>query len=215
MAWAEQIQATPPLQAVGCALGAYALGCFATGYWVVRARLGRDVRDLASGNIGARNVGRVLGPTGFGLTLLGDFGKGALAVGLARHLTGNELLAGLALLGAVLGHIWPLTLNWRGGKGVATSLGGLLIYDVHLALAYAVLFAAGWLCLRRTVLPGLVAYLGIPAVSYWLHRNGFEATLLTVLAAVVLVAHRCNLQEELPALAARRGMSPKPQPPKL
>jgi glycerol-3-phosphate acyltransferase PlsY len=215
MGWAEQIHATNALPALGCALGAYALGCLATGYYLVRARLGRDVRELASGNIGARNVGRVLGRSGFVVTLLGDLGKGALAVWGARHFTGNDFLAMVALLCVVIGHIWPVTLNGRGGKGVAPSLGGLLVFDPHLALAYAVLFAGGWLCVRRTILPGLVAYVGLPAVSYWLHRNGVEATLLSVLAAVVLGAHRHNLQEELPALIARRGISAKPQHTKL
>lgn len=214
MAWAEQIQATEALPAVACVAGAYGLGCFATGYYLVRARLGRDVRELASGNIGARNVGRVLGRGGFFLTLIGDLAKGALAVWAARHFTGNDLLAGLAMLAVVVGHIWPVNLHWRGGKGAATSIGALLVYDFHLALAYAVFFAAGALCVRKTVLPGLVAYLCLPAVSYWLHRNGLEATILSGLAALVLLAHRQNLQEELPALFARRGLAAKPQSPK-
>ena len=107
-----------------------------------------------------------------------------------------------------------MNLNWRGGKGAATSIGALLVYDFHLALGYAVFFAAGALCVRNTVLPGLVAYLCLPVVSYWLHRNGLEATILSGLAALVLLAHRRNLQEELPALAARRGLSAKPQSPK-
>lgn len=211
MAWTEQIQTTDALPALGCALGAYALGCFATGYYLVRARTGRDVRELASGNIGARNVGRVLGRSGFGVTLLGDFGKGALAVWAARYFTGSDFVAGLALLCVVIGHIWPVTLRWRGGKGVATSLGALLVYDYHLALAYAVCFAMGLALVRKTVLPGLVAYLCLPAVSFWLHRNGVEASVLSVLATLVIVAHRSNLLEKYPALAARRGMSPKPQ----
>lgn len=85
MAWAEQMQAVGVLQTLGCVLGACALGCFTTGYFLVRARTGRDIRDVESGNIGARNVSRVLGHTGFLITFLGDFGKGALAVWAARH----------------------------------------------------------------------------------------------------------------------------------
>ena len=80
MAWMEQLQATNGGQATVCAAGAYVLGCFATGYYLVRARTGRDIREIESGNIGARNVSCVLGRTGFFLTVLGDVAKGILAV---------------------------------------------------------------------------------------------------------------------------------------
>lgn len=63
-------------------LASYALGCLATGYYWVRWQTGQDIRRLGSGGVGARNVGRVLGPWGFTITLLGDAAKGALAVGL-------------------------------------------------------------------------------------------------------------------------------------
>src|SRR6478735_3616304 len=105
MAWAEQMQKVGALETLGCVLGAYALGCFTTGYYLVRARTGRDIRDVESGSIGARNVGRLLGKVGFVITLLGDFGKGALAVWAARHLTGSELLAIIAMVFVVVGHI--------------------------------------------------------------------------------------------------------------
>ena len=121
MAWIEQLQSANWFQATGCALGAYLLGCLATGYYLVRARTGRDIREIDSGSTGARNVGRVLGKTGFGLTVLGDFGKGALAVWGARHWTHDHQLAALAMLAVVAGHIWPAQLRFRGGKGVATS----------------------------------------------------------------------------------------------
>src|SRR5262245_52243120 len=128
MAWAEQMQTVGAFETLGCVLGAYALGCFATGYYLVRARTGRDIRELESGSIGARNVSRLLGKTGFLITLLGDLAKGALAVWAVRHFSGNELLAGVALICVVVGHIWPITLQFQGGKGAATSLGALLVY---------------------------------------------------------------------------------------
>jgi glycerol-3-phosphate acyltransferase PlsY len=101
MAWMEQLQATNGGQATVCAAGAYVLGCFATGYYLVRARTGRDIRNIESGNIGARNVSCVLGKTGFCLTVLGDVAKGILAVWAAQRFTGNDLLAALAMLAAV------------------------------------------------------------------------------------------------------------------
>ena len=214
MAWPQQFQSADVIPALGCALGAYLIGGFATGYYLVRLRTGQDIRELGSGSIGARNVGRVLGKTGFFLTLLGDFAKGALAILAARHYSSNDLFAAVALLFVVAGHIWPLLLGFRGGKGIATSLGALLVFDFQLALIYGGVFLLGLAIVRRTILPGLVAFLVLPAVNYWMHRNHFEATTFATLAALVIFAHRQNLLEEFPALALRRGMADKPYPPK-
>ncbi len=210
MAWPAQLQSADAWPALGWAVGAYALGCFATGYYLVRARARQDIRELGSGSIGARNVGRVLGRSGFLLTLLGDIGKGALAVLAARHFSSNDLFAAVAMLFVVVGHVWPLSLWFRGGKGIATSLGALAVFDPQLALTYGAAFAVGFAFVRRTTVPGLAAYLVLPFVSYWLHRNHFEATTFATLAALVFFAHRQNLLEEFPSLAARRGLTAKP-----
>ncbi len=215
MAWMEQLQATNGGQATVCAAGAYVLGCFATGYYLVRARTGRDIREIESGNIGARNVSCVLGRTGFFLTVLGDVAKGVLAVWAAHRFTGNNLLAALAMLAVVVGHIWPAQLFFRGGKGVATSLGALVVYDYQLVIAYVVIFAAGFALSRRTVLPGLFAYICLPLISYWLDHDGLKVVIVAFLGAMVLFAHRKNFVEEIPALAARRGVAAKPERPKL
>lgn len=211
MAWPQQLQSADALPALGCAVGAYLIGCFATGYYFVRLKTGQDIRELASGSIGARNVGRVTGKLGFFLTLLGDFAKGSFAVLSARHFSGNDLFAAVALLFVVIGHIWPATLGFRGGKGVATSLGALAIFDFQLALTYVAAFVVAWAFLRRTTLAGLAAYLVLPFVSYWLHHVHFEATTFATLAALVIFAHRQNVLEEFPSLAVRRGIADKPQ----
>jgi glycerol-3-phosphate acyltransferase PlsY len=215
MAWLEQLQAANGGQATVCAAGAYVLGCFATGYYLVRARTGRDIREVESGSIGARNVSCVLGRTGFFLTVLGDVAKGILAVWAARRFTGNDLLAALAMLSVVVGHIWPAQLFFRGGKGVATSLGALLVYDYQLVIAYVVIFAGGFALTRKTILPGLFTYICLPFISYWLDHDGLKVAIVAFLGAMVLFAHRKNFVEEIPALAARRGVAAKPERPKL
>ena len=68
---------------------------------------------------------------------------------------------------------------------------------------------------RKTILPGLFAFVCLPAAGFWLHRDGFELTALTLLAGVIVFAHRTNLVEEIPALAARRGTTHKPERPEL
>src|ERR1051326_4572526 len=134
MPWIDQLRSANWGGVVGIAVGAYLLGCFATGYYLVRLRTGQDIRELGSGNVGATNVGRALGTRGFVLTFLGDAAKGALAVSLARLLPGPLWLADVAMIAVVAGHIWPIPLRGRGGKGGATTLGALAVLDVSLTL---------------------------------------------------------------------------------
>jgi glycerol-3-phosphate acyltransferase PlsY len=209
MPWIEQLQSANWNQACCIALVAYGLGCFTTGYYVVRHRTGQDLRLLGSGSVGAKNAGRVLGPLAFVLTLLGDFSKGLLAVWATRHFTTDERWVTLGLLAVVSGHVWPAQLGFRGGKGVATSLGGLLVYDFHLAVAYALLFLGPFLVLRKTVLPGLFAFLCLPLISAYL-AYPLEKTLgVALLAGLILLAHRKNLVDEILRLANRRNLQSK------
>jgi acyl phosphate:glycerol-3-phosphate acyltransferase len=204
----DQLQSAGGCEAFLWVLAAYGLGCLTTGYYLVRVRVGQDIRGLGSGSVGARNVGRILGKPGLLITLAGDFGKGALAVWAVRHFTGNDFLALVAMFALTLGHIWPVQLRFRGGKGVATSLGGLLLWDWRLAAAYAIAFAALFTVFRRSTLPGLFAYIGLPWVSFGLKRDPAEIMLMVALCALVLFAHRKNLGYEMPFGSTRRGGTP-------
>jgi glycerol-3-phosphate acyltransferase PlsY len=215
MDWIQQLQSANWQRVTGCALGAYLLGCFATGYYLVRARTGLDIRKVQSGTVGARNAGRVLGRIGFGVTLLGDFSKGALAVWIAREWTGDNHLALLALLAVVFGHIWPVQLRFHGGKGVATSLGALLIFDYRTALAFPVLFLIGFALVRKPLLPAMFAFACLPMAAWFFGCSNFSVAMLALLTVVILFAHRKNLTEEFTALATRRATTPKPEQPKL
>src|SRR5581483_2370486 len=99
MTWIQQIfgQSVPGSHLTTIFLGSYMMGCLCAGYYLVKWRLGRDVRDMESGNVGARNVGRVLGLPGFLATLLVDFSKGTFAVWTVRHFTEDNRLAGVAM----------------------------------------------------------------------------------------------------------------------
>jgi len=204
MDWIQQLQSANWHRAAGCVLVAYLLGCFATGYYFVRARTGKDLRKIESGSIGARNAGRVLGKTGFMVTLLGDFGKGALAVWIALKWTGDTHLALFALLAVVMGHLWPVQLRFQGGKGVATSLGALVVLDYRIALMFPVFFVVGFLLTRKTLLPAMFAFACLPMVAWFFNCDNFTVALLTFLTALILFAHRRNLAEEFAVLAARR-----------
>ncbi len=179
----------------------YFLGCLNTGYYLVKMLTKQDIRDHASGNAGSRNAGRVLGKRGFAITLLGDAGKGALAIWLTQQLGGNwESIA--ALCAAIIGHIWPLQLNFRGGKGLATLLGGLLLLKPWL------LAAACGLALLFIALPytrpnaGLLTLLCSPALLAleMLHQPSFQTLEFcgySFALLLVLSAHRENFRQSL------------------
>jgi glycerol-3-phosphate acyltransferase PlsY len=174
---------------------AYLFGGLLTGYYLVRLRTAEDVRLTGSGSAGARNVGRRLGKIGFTATLVGDAVKGALVVALARWFEAGPVTIQLLLLAVVTGHIWPLHLGFRGGKGIAPALGGLLVLDILLTLL-AVLIAC-FLCLgtRRATMSGLLAAASFPMGAYVLNRPPAEIVGLSLLLVLILLAHRDNISE--------------------
>ena len=198
MAWIEQIfgQQVPMTHVTTIFLGCYILGCFATGYYLVRWRLKMDLREMGSGNVGARNVGRILGIPGFLVTLAFDFLKGALAVGVTRYFNDDGRLAGLAMLAVVVGHIWPIQLGFHGGKGVATTLGALAVYDYQLLLVFGGLFLTLYVLFHRTTLSGLLAFALVPLAATFMEPDNVKAVVTSIVAGVILIAHRKNLLEE-------------------
>jgi glycerol-3-phosphate acyltransferase PlsY len=215
MSWIDNLHSANWNQASGICLFAYVLGCFTAGYYLVRLLAEEDIREIGSGSVGARNVSRVLGKPGFFLTVLFDFGKGVLAVVSARHFTTNDYLVALAMIAVVAGHIWPAQLRFHGGKGMATSLGALLVYDPQLALTFTILFLGLLVIFRRTVLPALAAFTCLPLAAVMLDRESTKVVLISVLAGLVLVGHRKNLVEEIAHLLPRRNLHPKPDQPEL
>jgi|SRR6266436_3672606 len=209
MAWIDQLASANWSQAAQYALGAYILGCFTTGYYLVRMLHREDIRAFGSGNLGAKNVGRILGWKGFTLTLLGDCGKGAFAVWTAQHFTKDAGPVAVALLAVVAGHVWPMQLRFHGGKGIATSLGGLLVYDYHLAGAFLLLFGAGFVLMRGMVLPGLFAFACLPWVSFYFGDEPPKVAAISVLAGLIFITHRRNLMEEILQFMERHNLRPK------
>jgi glycerol-3-phosphate acyltransferase PlsY len=206
MTWIDYLRSANWNQASAIGFCAYLLGCFAAGYYLVRSRIGEDVRELGSGSVGARNVGRVLGKTGFLITLLCDFGKGGLAVWAAGHFTTDHRIVALAMVAVVAGHIWPAQLRFHGGKGMATSLGALLVYDPKLALVYCMLFLGAFVLQWRTILPGLFALICLPLAALFLGQDRIQVFLIGLMSGLVLLAHRKNITDEIFSLIERRHL---------
>lgn len=200
---------------IAAVVGGYLLGSIPFGVLVMRAAGAGDPRTIGSGNIGATNVLRS-GRKGLAaLTLVGDGGKGALAVLAAwlvsRGAPGQQsaLLVALAGGAAFLGHLFPVWLNFKGGKGVATFFGTLL------AAAWPVGVAAGaaWLMtaflFRMSSLAALVAAAAAPAVALAMGRP-IMAALALFMAMLIYVRHAPNIRRLLKGEEPRIGGGAKP-----
>jgi len=192
-------------------LAGYALGCFTSGYYLVRWRTGHDIRMLGSGSVGATNVSRVFGLSGFFFTVLCDFGKGMLAVWLAEYFRVSPTATVLTMLAVTTGHVWPAQLWFRGGKGVATSLGALAMFGYFITLTFAALFLALFGVVRNFVLAGLLAFALTPLALFLLDFPLTSVFGLSAMALLILIAHRKNIPDEIGKLInERRLRSDKP-----
>lgn len=176
--------------------GSYVLGSVPTGYLLVKWMKRMDVRSVGSGSTGATNVARVAGVGASAVVFFVDVAKGLLAVGVvAPWVLGiatatDRLACGLA---AVLGHTFPLFLSFRGGKGVATTIGVLLaaMPDIAaVALAVWVVCFAIW---RYVSVGSLAAAMTIPVMQIGTRQSLSEVAFGAALAALIVVRHRANI----------------------
>ncbi len=168
----------------------YLLGAIPIGIFAGRALGGIDPREAGSRNIGFSNVLRVAGKAAGIVTLIGDMGKGALAVLIARHLLGAagsdwELAAGGA---AILGHMFPVFLRFKGGKGVATALGVLLAFDWTVGGSLLVVWLMSAAIWRISSLAALLAFGSLPLWVWLFHPNAPMA--IFAIGTTVLIAYR-------------------------
>jgi glycerol-3-phosphate acyltransferase PlsY len=191
------------LYVLGALVVGYLFGSIPSGYLLARAAGLGDVRTIGSGNIGATNVLRTGNKGLAALTLVLDALKGAVPVWLTLHYLGlyPAMLAGL---GAFLGHLFPVWLGFKGGKGVATYIGVLL----GLAWQGVIVFAAAWLLVafvtRFSSLAALVAAVAVPVALVFLGRLEL-AELFAVMSAIVFIKHRPNIERLIAGTESKIG----------
>jgi glycerol-3-phosphate acyltransferase PlsY len=179
------------LTLLAAALGGYLLGSIPFGVLLTRAAGAGDVRKIGSGNIGATNVLRT-GRKDLALaTLILDAGKGAAALLIARAITGNDAVAAIAGGAAFLGHLYPVWLGFRGGKGVATFFGLMLAAAWPLGLVAAAVWLLTAAVFRVSSLSALVATLVTPVLALMpiavLSLPTSNSVFLLALAAMALI----------------------------
>jgi glycerol-3-phosphate acyltransferase PlsY len=180
-------------------LVAYLLGSIPSAVWLGKWLHGIDVREHGSKNAGATNCFRVLGKRTGTLVLLIDISKGVLSMILSKYLldeTGSMVLLMLAAGICVLGHVFPVFAGFRGGKGVATSLGVFLGLNPLTAITCILVFLVVFLLTRYVSLSSITAAFTLPFISFFLfHQEETERLWFNViLSCIVIIAHRKNIK---------------------
>ncbi|AVB42006.1 glycerol-3-phosphate 1-O-acyltransferase PlsY [Clostridioides difficile] len=183
------------------AVVAYLLGNISTSYIVAKRIAGVDIRTQGSGNAGSTNVLRTLGKRTGAMTFLGDVLKGVMAVLIsefAARLVGiDTLLAGyLAVICVVAGHNWPAVLGFRGGKGVATSLGAMLAVNPVITLMCLAVFILV-VAITKYVSLGSVVGIGCSPIFMIMVKNKAGLIVALFLTASVIYNHRANIKRLL------------------
>ncbi|MDK2563084.1 glycerol-3-phosphate 1-O-acyltransferase PlsY [Romboutsia sedimentorum] len=190
---------------------AYLLGNISTSYIVAKRLTGVDIRTQGSGNAGSTNVLRTLGKKAGAMTFLGDVLKGIMAVVIAQiiaKLAGIDVVTAgyVAVVGVVSGHNWPAFLGFRGGKGVATSLGAMIAVNPIIAL---ICFGIFLLIVATTKYVSLASVLGIsisPIIMIFIqNKKGIFVTLF--LAISVIYTHRENLKRLIKGTERKIGQN--------
>jgi acyl phosphate:glycerol-3-phosphate acyltransferase len=187
--------------AVLAVLIAYLLGSIPFGYLIVKMKSGRDVREMGSRSIGATNVLRAAGRAGGILTFLLDVGKGFVAVLIAQKLfPDNGWVIASASMAAILGHVFPVYLKFKGGKGVATGVGVFLaIFPQAVAAVLIIFVIVVWLS-RYISLGSIIATGSFPVFVYIMGQHLLPPPVLaaTALGAILIVAkHHENIRRLL------------------
>jgi glycerol-3-phosphate acyltransferase PlsY len=199
------------------AVAAYLLGSIPTGYLLVRIFRHQDIRSFGSGNIGATNVlrsgGKVLGAATFLLDVLKGMSSvwlGALLGAILLPMIPVRNLEALAALFAVLGHMFPIWLHFRGGKGVATAFGVFLVAAPLGALAAITVFAIVLLLTRYVSLASILGAASFPAFAWFLvhgDRPPFFIAVQCAVALLIILKHHQNILRLLTGQESRIGSS--------
>lgn len=188
---------------------AYLLGNISTSYIVAKRLAGVDIRTQGSGNAGSTNVLRTMGKKAGALTFGGDVLKGVVAVGFARILAyymkaDQVTCAYIAVVAVVIGHNWPAFLGFKGGKGVATSLGSMLAINPVLALTCLAVFIIIVLVSKYVSLGSVLGICLSPVLMLITHNTkGIWVTLF--LSASVVYTHRANIKRLLNGTERKLG----------
>jgi glycerol-3-phosphate acyltransferase PlsY len=166
-----------------------------------------DPRSFGSGNPGATNVLRSGNKLAALITLIGDAAKGWLAMFIATKLSAGDTAVAIAGISAFLGHVFPFTLGFKGGKGVATALGVMLGFSPAFAGIAALTWVAVVLLTRYSSLAALIAAVEAPLLAFWLFDDPVIVASVLVMTVTLVVRHRSNIRNLIAGTESKIGKS--------
>ncbi len=176
-------------------VSSYLIGCFNTGYYLISFLYKKDIRTIGSYSTGATNVSRVCGKKGFMVTFLGDSMKGLLTIEVCKYLQVENIVVALCFLFVIIGHVFPVQLNFKGGKGIAVSIGALIAFDYHLIIGLFLCFAIVMMILRNYQMSGLVAFILLPIEALGTGKSLVTIVTFFLVAWIVIYSHKKNIQD--------------------
>ena len=200
------------MTALLCALGGYLAGSIPFALLVSRVMSLPDPRTYGSGNIGATNVLRSGSRVAALATLVGDAAKGWIAVLVARHLGLSVEMVALVGFAAFFGHVFPVWLRFKGGKGVATAAGVLIAFDWRVGLAVIIVWLTMAVVSRYSSLAALTAALFAPAAAWYLLGPGPILVAVIAMSVLLIARHHENIRKLARGEEGRIGEG-KPNPP--
>lgn len=187
----------PVLSSIAVLLACYAFGCASLSYYAVKWRTGKDLWESGSGNVGSTNAGRILGKKAFVVLTVADIARGWVALGFAAWCGLTDWWLCAAGIAVVAGHLWPVQLGFRGGKGMSTSHGAIIYAAPWVGLTMWGVFAVGKLLLRSSTLAAVCAFFSAPLLLLAWHPAAPPLVMVAVLCAAVIICHRPNIREAL------------------
>lgn len=174
-------------------IASFIIGSIPIGLLIAKSK-GIDLRKVGSGNIGATNVMRAVGKEAALLTLLGDIGKGIIPIVIVRLVSPGFLYEAAAGFSAIMGHNFSIFLKFKGGKGVATSLGVLVAFSPHVGLFTAMLWLMTAKWTRYSSLSALVAFGLLPLSFYLIHYSRQNIIFGAIIAFLIFIRHTANIK---------------------
>jgi glycerol-3-phosphate acyltransferase PlsY len=176
-------------------LGCYLLGSIPFGYIAGKLFKKIDIRELGSGNIGATNVFRILGPSLASLVLIGDIGKGIFSIYLAQYFNiDNLLILTVAGLAVICGHDWSLFLGFKGGKGIATTFGVIFALNPIISILAIVVWVVVMIITRYASLSSILAVISIMIFTI-LFKQPYEYIIFSAIIIVLSIfKHKENIK---------------------
>lgn len=182
---------------IGLAFAAYLVGAIPFGLLFSKRIEGIDPRERGSGNIGATNVLRVVGKRAAVLTLVCDILKGGIPVALSRTFGLSKGMLLIVSLAVVLGHIFPVYLRFKGGKGVATAFGMFLVLSPQIAFIAFVFWLGSLLLSKYAAVAALTAFGALPFISFFLTKEPVFILFASTISLFVCIRHKDNIRRLL------------------